>query len=123
MLCCAVLSCSVFETLRTVAHQAPLSMGILQARSGLPYPPLEDLTNPGGEPRSPTLQADSLPAELPGKPRWVMLVLVKVTQLYLTLKFHGKRSLLGCSLHGILQARIPEWVAIPFSREPSQPRD
>ena len=27
-----------------------------------------DLLNPGIEPRSPTLQVDSLPAELPGKP-------------------------------------------------------
>jgi len=26
-------------------------------------------------------------------------------------------------LHGILQARILEWVAIPFSRGSSQPRD
>ena len=25
--------------------------------------------------------------------------------------------------HGILQARIPEWVAFPFSRGSSQPRD
>ena len=33
---------------------------------------------------------------------------------------------MGCSLpgiHGIFQARIPEWVAISFSRESSQPRD
>ena len=29
----------------------------------------------------------------------------------------------GPSVHGILQAGILEWVAIPFSREPSQPRD
>ena len=29
----------------------------------------------------------------------------------------------GSSLHGILQARILEWVAIPFSRGPSWPRD
>ena len=29
----------------------------------------------------------------------------------------------GSSVHGILQARIPEWVAIPFSRGPSQPTD
>ena len=29
----------------------------------------------------------------------------------------------GLSLHGILQARILEWVAIPFSRGSSQPRD
>ena len=27
------------------------------------------------------------------------------------------------SIHGILQARILEWVAIPFSRGSSQPRD
>ena len=43
--------------------------GILQARlwSGLPCPPPEDLLNPGIEPRSPTLQVDSLPTEPPGK--------------------------------------------------------
>ena len=29
----------------------------------------------------------------------------------------------GSSVHGILQARILEWVAIPFSRGYSQPRD
>ena len=29
----------------------------------------------------------------------------------------------GSSVHGILQAKILEWVAIPFSRESSQPRD
>ena len=32
-------------------------------------------------------------------------------------------SLLGSSVHGILQARILEWVAIPFSRGSSRPRD
>ena len=37
--------------------------------SGLPCPPPGDLLNPGIEPRSPTLQADSLPAEPPGKPK------------------------------------------------------
>ena len=29
----------------------------------------------------------------------------------------------GSSIHGISQARIPEWVAISFSRKSSQPRD
>ena len=29
----------------------------------------------------------------------------------------------GSSAHGILQARILKWVAIPFSRGPSHPRD
>jgi len=32
-------------------------------------------------------------------------------------------SLLGSSVHGIFQARILEWVAMPFSREFSPPRD
>ena len=32
-------------------------------------------------------------------------------------------SLSGSSLHGILQARIPKWVAISFPRRSSQPRD
>ena len=32
-------------------------------------------------------------------------------------------SLPGSSVHGILQARILEWVAIPFSRGSSWPRD
>ena len=32
-------------------------------------------------------------------------------------------SLPGSSVHGILQARILEWVAIPFSRGSSQPRN
>ena len=32
-------------------------------------------------------------------------------------------SLGGSSVHGILQARILQWVAVPFSRGSSQPRD
>ena len=32
-------------------------------------------------------------------------------------------SLLGSSVHGVLQARILEWVAIPLSKGSSQPRD
>ena len=30
---------------------------------------------------------------------------------------------MDCIVHGILQARILKWIAIPFSRESSQPRD
>ena len=36
--------------------------------SGEPIPSPADLPNPGIEPRSPALQADSLPTELSGKP-------------------------------------------------------
>ena len=58
----------LFATPWTVAYQAPLSMGVLQAeyRGGLPTPLPGDLSNPGIEPRSPSLWADSLPAEPPG---------------------------------------------------------
>jgi len=35
----------------------------------LPCPPPGDLANPRIKPRSPALQADSLPSESPGKPR------------------------------------------------------
>ena len=37
--------------------------------SRLPCPPPGDLSNPGIEPRSPALQADSSPSEPPGKPK------------------------------------------------------
>ena len=36
--------------------------------SGQPFPSPQDLPNPGIEPKSPALQADSLPAEPQGKP-------------------------------------------------------
>ena len=54
----------------TVAHQAPLSMGIFQARilEWVAIPSSGDLPNPGIKPKSPALQADSLPSEVPGKP-------------------------------------------------------
>ena len=52
----------------TVAHQAPLSMESSRQEdwSELLFPSPGDLPDPGTEPRSPTLQADSLPTEPPG---------------------------------------------------------
>ena len=47
----------------------------------------------------------------------------EVAQLCLTLCDPVDCSLPGSSDHGILQARIPRWVAISFSRGSSQPRD
>ena len=59
----------LFATPWTVAHQAPLSMEFSRQEywSGLPCPPPGDLPNPRIEPKSPSLQADSLPSELPRK--------------------------------------------------------
>ena len=48
---------------------------------------------------------------------------VLVAQSCLTLCNPMECSLPGSSVHGILQARILEWVAIPFSRGSSQPRE
>ena len=44
-------------------------------------------------------------------------------QLCLTLCNPMDCSLPGSSVHGILQVRILEWVAISFSRGSSRPRD
>ena len=46
----------------TVARQAPLSVGFFRQEhwSGLPFPSPGDLPDPGIEPGSPALQADSL---------------------------------------------------------------
>ena len=55
----------------TVVNQAPPFMGL--SRQGywneLPFPSLGDLPNPGIELGSPTLRAESLPTEPPGKPK------------------------------------------------------
>ena len=48
---------------------------------------------------------------------------VKSLQLCLTLCDSMDCSPLGSSVHGILQARILEWIAMLFSRGSSQPRD
>ena len=60
----------LFATPWTVAHQAPLSVGLSRREycSGLPYSSPGDLPQSGIEPRSLALQADSLPSEPPGKP-------------------------------------------------------
>ena len=64
-------SCLTLVTPWTIACQDPLSMGFSRQGywSGLPFPSPGGLPNPGIEPGSPALQADSLLTELPGKPK------------------------------------------------------
>ena len=85
---------------------------ILQARilEWVAFPSPGDLPDPGIEPGSPSLQADSLLSKPPGK--------VKVAQWCPTLC-----DPMGCIVCGILQAKILEWVAFPFSQGSPQPRD
>ena len=65
LVCLVAKSCLTLVTPWTVARQAPLSMGFSRQAywSGLPFPSPGDLPDPGIEPRSPALQADSLPTE------------------------------------------------------------
>ena len=53
----------LFETLWTVAHRDPLSMGSLRQKywTGLPFPSPGNLTNPGTEPMSSILAGQGSP--------------------------------------------------------------
>ena len=63
--------------------------------------------------QSPGLAGDSLPLSQPGKMKSSEVL---VTQLCPTPWDSMEYSQPGFSLHGILQARILEWIATPFSR-------
>ena len=73
VLCCAYLLSYIrlFATPWTVACWllCPWEFFRPEYWNGLPCPSPGDILNPGTEPRSPALQADSLPAEPPGKPK------------------------------------------------------
>ena len=56
-----------------------------------------------------------------GHPLLYDFVCVLVTQSYLTLCDPMDCSLPGSSVHGISQARILQWVAMPSSRGSHQP--
>ena len=81
-------SCPTFVTLWTVACRAPLSMRFSRQEywSGLPFPSPVDLPDPGIDPGSPALQADSFPTELQGKP---LTVLHKIISLFTWFYLHS----------------------------------
>ena len=122
------VSCSVVsdsETPWMVDCQAPLSMEFSRQQywSVLPVPSPGYLPDPGIELLSTTLQMDSLLSELPGKPlNGHHMYVCLVAQLSLTLCGSMYCSPPSSSVHGILQARILEWVAMPSFRRPFQPR-
>ena len=64
-----------------VIYQVPLSVEFFRQEywSGLTFPSPGDLPDPGIEPRSPALQADSLPSELSGKPLVLKKLGIKLT--------------------------------------------
>ena len=96
----------LFTTPWTVARQAPLSMGILQARilEWIAISFSRGSSDPGVEPGSPALQEDSLPSEPPGKPTYWRLI-----NIYLC-GYQGRKDPLeeGMATHSsILAWRIP----------------
>ena len=62
----------MLDSLWTVAHQAPLSMGFPRQEywSGLPFPSPRDLPHPGIEIESPALADSFLTTESSGTPQW-----------------------------------------------------
>ena len=86
-----LLSCvQLFAIPWTVAYQAPPSREFSRQEywSGLPFPSPGDLPDPGIEPRSPTLQADALLFELPGKPKGTS-IFGSLTHLWFHCVFKG----------------------------------
>ena len=138
----------LFATPRTVAHQAPLSIGFSRQEywSGLPFPSPGDLPESGIEPAS-------LMSDRPISPNvsWNAVSFVPQVAVYPYLlevswikcpiqqkivcnvmhtcccfshiRLCNPMEPLGSSVHRILQARILEWVAMPSSRGSSWLRD
>ena len=78
-------SCLTLVTPWTSAHQASLSMGFsrLEYWRGFLFPSPEDLPDPGIEPGSPALQADSLPTELLRNSQEIFKWVIYIGVLYL----------------------------------------
>ena len=101
-----------------------LQAGIL---SGLPFPSLGYRPDPGIESGSPTLQADSLPSEPPGKPKNTGVSNLSLLQGIFPTQglnpglLHCRQILYYLSHQG--NPRILEWVTYPFSRGSSRPRN
>ena len=63
-------SCSVVsDSLQLHRLLQPMEFSRPEHWSGQPFPSPGDKTHPGIKPRSPTLRADSLPVEPPGRPK------------------------------------------------------
>ena len=118
MLSCSFVSNSLQPHRLYVAHQVLLSMGFsrLECWSGLPCPPQGDLPNPGIQPRPPTLQADSLSSEPPGKPKNTGVGSLSLLQgNFLTQELN--RGLLHCwqILYQLSHQGSPENTTISFT--------
>ena len=109
VLCLAAQSCLTLCDFMGCSLPGSSVPGGLQAKywSGLPCPLPGDLSIPGIKPRSPALQADSLPSEPPGKPRNIRMGSLSILQwIFLTQE----------SIHGLLHCR---WILNQLSYQGS----
>ena len=101
----------------TVSLQAPLPMEFSRQEywNGLPFSSPEDIPDPEIEPRSPTLQVDSLPSKLSGFFMWTHLVFTTlwnryyrcISVLYMETTFkRAKSDFLGIGSSGVLKPTI-----------------
>ena len=92
----------------------------------MPCPPPADLPNPGIEPKSLTLQTDSLPTKSPGKPKKTGVGSLPFLQgNFPTQGSNPGHSHCWWILYQLSHKGSPrmlEWVACPFPSESSQPR-
>ena len=114
----------------TVAPQAPLPMEFPRQEywSGLSFPPLRDLPNPGIKPTLCLLhgQADSLPLSHLRSPPYINIKFCccLVAKSCLTLLWPPWTIAHEAPLSmGFSQARILQWVVTPFSRESFRSRN
>ena len=105
---CSFSHVQLFATPWTTAYQAPLSMGFSRQEywNGLPFPSPGDLPNPGIEPRSPALQADSTIWATREAQRLTLLQFSSVAQSCPTLCNPMNRSTPGLPVHH----QLPEFT-------------
>ena len=100
----------------TAAHQAPLSMGFPRHEywSGLPFPSPGDLHNPGVKPKSPVLQADSLPQSHQGSIGEVCFCFY----FWWFVSYYGRAAwklfFLPYTCNGVLLISNKEWTTKPW---------
>ena len=111
-----------FETPWTVLLQAPLSMGILQARI------LQWVAMTSSRASSPPSDQTQV-SRIAGRFFTIWTTAEALSHIWKKVKEKATQSCpplcdhMDYTVRGILQARILEWVAFPFSRGSSQPRN
>ena len=103
-----------FVTLRNITCQSPLSMEFSRQDycSGLPCPPPVDFPNPGIEPGSPVLQAQSLLSEILGSPyicicTWICIQIRICMVQYMLLPIWICMVICICTVHTHVYMYVP----------------